>query len=362
MPFTDETTIRTHTGWENTDLVPSALIVQRLDDAHEAFLADLDPAHTSSSDPLLKLAETELATAYLLRSLATESGFEDRDIRTANLTLRAGGRSQTLADLAKGEEERAWSHARSFLLTGTTPHPTETGLLGVLTMARIGTFQFPDDTTVIDLSRRFIRGRDRKISNLTSILNRFSSQADLKQAVRDLRREVERFDQGETDLSVHDGRFLMGRRSRSDIEEHEDRGLAVIRLEVFSDDRYERSETEFQATFNLTTSPQVLNFSPGGNWNTPPTLVLTATATISNPSLTDGERTLTYSGDLLLGELIELDGEKRTATKNGTENVLNDISGEFVELTPDSAALTYTDSSTPAPNATLLVKWRDRWV
>lgn len=123
MPFTDETTVRTHSGWDNTDLVTATLVAQRIDDAHEALLEALDPAYASSTDELLKLAETEIATAYVLRSLALESGFEDRDIRTGSLTLRAGGRAKTLAELADFEEQRGWAHARSFLKTGSTRIP-----------------------------------------------------------------------------------------------------------------------------------------------------------------------------------------------------------------------------------------------
>jgi hypothetical protein len=123
MAFTDEATIRTHTGWDNTDLVTSALIEQRLDNAHSELLAQIDPAYASSTDPMLKLAETELATAYLLRSLASESGFEDRDIRTANLTLRSGGRAKTLLELASEEEASALRHARGFLRVGTSRTP-----------------------------------------------------------------------------------------------------------------------------------------------------------------------------------------------------------------------------------------------
>lgn len=123
MAFTDENTIRTHTGWQNTDLVPSGLITQRIENAHAALLMEIDPAYQESIDPLLSLAETELATAYLLRSLATEAGFEDRDLRTANLTLRAGSRVENLSDLAEAEEVSAWRHARPFLRRGTTRVP-----------------------------------------------------------------------------------------------------------------------------------------------------------------------------------------------------------------------------------------------
>lgn len=123
MAFTDENTIRTHTGWQNTDLVPSELIAQRIENAHAALVVEIDPAFQESTDPLLRLAETELATAYLLRSLATEAGFEDRDLRTANLTIRTGSRVENLSELAEAEETSAWRHARPFLRRGTTRIP-----------------------------------------------------------------------------------------------------------------------------------------------------------------------------------------------------------------------------------------------
>lgn len=125
MPFTEESAIRTHTGWHNTDTVPSELIEQRLGDAHAALLVELDPTHAESTDALLKLAETELATAFILRSLASESGFEDRDVRTANLTIRAGGRARTLIELADEEERAAFRHARPFLPLGTSTVPLQ---------------------------------------------------------------------------------------------------------------------------------------------------------------------------------------------------------------------------------------------
>lgn len=107
MPFSDESLIRTHSGWANTSLVPSSLVVQRLEDAHQVLLSALHPDYLQSEDPRLVLAETELATAFILRSLATEAGFEDRDIRTTQITLRAGSRVRNLIELADNEESLA---------------------------------------------------------------------------------------------------------------------------------------------------------------------------------------------------------------------------------------------------------------
>lgn len=113
MAYTNETRVRQHTGWHNSDLVPSELVVQRIADAHAELVAAIEAVSTVPE--LLELAETELAVAFLLRSLANESGFADRDLRTSNLTLRAGGRAQTLLELAASEEAAAWRHVRPYL-------------------------------------------------------------------------------------------------------------------------------------------------------------------------------------------------------------------------------------------------------
>ena len=62
------------------------------------------------------------------------------------------------------------------------------------------------------------------------------------------------------------------------------------------------------------------------------------------------------------GESLVLDSEERTAAKNGNTNVLSIVSGDFVELDPGGATLTYQDATSGDPQASLVVKWRDRWV
>lgn len=123
MAFTNETLIRTHTGWQNTDQVTSELLEQQLAAVHALLLAELSPEYHSATEARLQLAETELVTAAVLRSLAVESGVRDRDIRTTNLTLRASGRAESLASLAAEEEARGWQHAAPFLRPMTTTLP-----------------------------------------------------------------------------------------------------------------------------------------------------------------------------------------------------------------------------------------------
>jgi len=228
-------------------------------------------------------------------------------------------------------------------------------------MTRIGTFEFPP-TTIVDSQTEFVLGRVRRILRLTTFLTRYASKAEFRQSMADLEKEIERFDLGATDLSVNAGRFFKGRRRKWSLTKDEDRCLAVGNLEILTDDRFERSESENEETFPITSSPQSENLTVAGNWNALPVLTLTATAALVDPVFTDGTRTLAATLSLGIGETLELDAENRTATKNGATNVLTSVSGDFIELEPGTANLQYSDSTPGGPAASLEVRWRDRWV
>jgi hypothetical protein len=228
-------------------------------------------------------------------------------------------------------------------------------------MGRIGTFEFPQ-TTVVESQTEFLLGRVRRLLRLTAFLTRYASKAEFRQAMADLEREIERFDRGETDLSVSAGRFFKGRRRKWSLTRDEDRCVAVGHLEILTDDRFERSESENEETFSITSSPQSENVTVGGNWNAPAVFTLTAAAALVNPVFTDGTRTLSTEISLGVGETLSLDSENRTAVKNGSTNVLSSVSGDFIELEPGTANIEYSDSTAGGPTASLLVKWRDRWV
>ena len=96
-------------------------------------------------------------------------------------------------------------------------------------MARIGTFELPT-TTVVDSQTEFLLGRVRRLVRLTAFLTRYASKAEFRQSMADLEREIERFDLGETDLSVNSGRFFKGRRRKWSLTQDEVRCLAVGHL------------------------------------------------------------------------------------------------------------------------------------
>ena len=229
-------------------------------------------------------------------------------------------------------------------------------------MPRVGSFVFREETTVAESRTEFVFGRVRRVVTLAGVLNGFSSRSAYEAAIAEVRRELERFDRGETDFSLTAGRFIEGRRRRFDLVRNDAGCFAAVHLEILAADRYERSESESAEVVAIAASPQTVPLEPDGNWPALPRLRLEAVGTIVNPSFSDGTRTLSAALTLAPGDVLELDGENRTASKNGSENVLHLISGEFPEVHPAGTDLEYADETPGGPDATLTVAWRDLWV
>ncbi len=117
MAFTDETLVRNHSGLTDDDAIPSDLVERSIADAHAVIVAELDPAYAESDDEVLVLAETELATAFLLRTLAGNKAGLGRDLSTMHLRIQELGKAPELRAQADDEEKRAWGRVGKFLKT-----------------------------------------------------------------------------------------------------------------------------------------------------------------------------------------------------------------------------------------------------
>ena len=106
MAYTDETRVREHSGLGDATAVPAELVARAIEDAHETVLRDLDPVWLGSGDAVLALAETEIATAFLFRSLAGRAAGLGRELRTMHLRTGEVARAPVLLRLAEDEEAR----------------------------------------------------------------------------------------------------------------------------------------------------------------------------------------------------------------------------------------------------------------
>ena len=90
-----------------------------------------------------------------------------------------------------------------------------------------------------------------------------------------------------------------------------------------------------------------------GTFETP--VIIEVKGPVTNPSVTIGGTTLTYTGSLSSADTLIIDTEKMTVTFNGV-NALANYSGGFPKLQPGDTVVT------AATGGTTIFRWRDRWV
>ncbi len=226
-------------------------------------------------------------------------------------------------------------------------------------MISIGTFEFPVATTTADSHVEYVLGRVRRVIKITSVLCKYTSHQAFLNALEGLSYEIERFDRGEVELSLKSGRFLSGRRKKHKVEVEEEKGLAVVSLEVAADDRFEHGVQCFYSG-TITSSPQTFAVVSNGNWNALPQIQYNPTAAVTYPHFSDGIRQMTVFIEMDASDTLIIDSTKRTAVVNGV-SVLHSIQGDFVELSPGTTSFLCSDAGS-VHTASLYLFWKDRWV
>lgn len=226
-------------------------------------------------------------------------------------------------------------------------------------MVRIGGYNLPQVTTTVDSRVEYVLGRVRRVIQITAVLSQFTSRAAFQSALQSLSREIERFDRGEVEVSLQPGRYLSGRRRKQKMEVDEEKCLAVLSLEVLADDRFEHGSLRFHSEA-ITTSPHSFQVVSNGNWNVLPQIQYTPNCPVTYPLFSDGTHQMTVFLEMSSAEVLILDSVKRSITLNG-ENVLHVAQGDFVELSPGTTHLVYSDAGS-VHTASLYLFWQDRWV
>jgi len=229
-------------------------------------------------------------------------------------------------------------------------------------MITLGGFTFPDRRTHVRVRTREVLSRVRKEIEVFSLLVHYESLEALEADLEALEGELEKFDRAETQLSIHPGRYFMGR--RRDLRRFVEPAhlAATVHLLVLTEDRFERSTEEHQETLAFTESGQSIVLSQAGNGLAFAKYRLTAGGNLVEPRISDGTRSLVFEDSLSAGETLELDGDAHTAVRNDTENVLPLLSGEFPLLSPRETTITYSDDVSSSHTGTLRIDYRDLWV
>ena len=207
-------------------------------------------------------------------------------------------------------------------------------------MVSLGGFIFPEKRTVVQIRTREVLSRVRKEIEVHSVFTHYADLDALKGDLEAMEGELEKFDRGEVQLSIHEGRFFTGRRRDLQRQVEPQCLVAAISLSVLTDDRFERSVVERQENLTLTQSGESIAISQAGNAPAFARFNLAAGNTLIEPQIDDGVRSIRFEDTLNAGETLELDSDQRTAVKNGTENVLHLMNGKFPLLSPGSATIT----------------------
>jgi len=229
-------------------------------------------------------------------------------------------------------------------------------------MAAIGAFTFPVRSTAVDVRTRLVEGRARKLIRVDTILLGSGTLTEFLGDVGVLEGEIERFDRGEATLSITEGRYHEGRRLSVQRTLDEDAKFAAFEILLITEDIHERSTALHEVAKMITASGDRVAVSQAGNTRSRPRMTLTAVGDLVRPSVSDGERTMTFEETLSAGSSLVLDSDLQTAVLAGEENVLAKMSGSFGLLGPGETTITYSDDAASSHSGSLLVAYRDTWV
>lgn len=82
--------------------------------------------------------------------------------------------------------------------------------------------------------------------------------------------------------------------------------------------------------------------------------------TVTNPSISIGDKTIAYDGVLEPGDELVIDTDRFTATLAG-ENVLDVVTGDFPRLQPGDQIVSYEDD-TSNTGADVRIRYKGRWI
>jgi hypothetical protein len=197
-------------------------------------------------------------------------------------------------------------------------------------------------------------GRDGRVILLTGVITGANLEAQLDALL------AAASESAYVPLSLRTGRHFLVRRTVFERELHLRRQAASFKLTLETDSPFEEAEVESSVPWPVSASGATLELAPAGNAETLPRLTLTATGTLIAPAISDGTRTLRYTGTLAAGDTLVIDAEAATVTLN-LDDVTPYTEGELPRLAPASATLTYTDDPDSSHGAFITVAWRERW-
>jgi hypothetical protein len=161
-------------------------------------------------------------------------------------------------------------------------------------------------------------------------------------------------------LSIRSGRELYVRRIEFKREIANDALVGSFTLKLHARDPFEQSVDPTSQNWSINASGEAVAVAAGGNHTSLPTITITATGALIDPTLSDGPRGITYHGTVPVGSVLVFDSPGCRAILDGVD-VTPYTTGLFPEIAPEGTTLTYTDNAASSHNADADVSFHDRW-
>lgn len=228
-------------------------------------------------------------------------------------------------------------------------------------MIQIGAYTFPADQAQATVGREEALSRVRKSIRIDAILGPFDSIPAAQSEIDDLEGQLALLDQGLADVRIHADRFYLAHRKEYERSLEERTLTASVHMVLLTDDAFERGGQIETHLLNIADGVTEIIITQDGNIDALPVLTVHALDVIVNPALSDGQRTWTYTGTLSPGDVLVADSDRRTAIRNGTANVLNQVAGDFIRLSPGVTRITWSEAASSSHQATLIIQYRSLW-
>jgi phage-related protein len=224
---------------------------------------------------------------------------------------------------------------------------------------RLNSYMFDTENTSVRDSMEEVGGRDERKFVLSGLIVGKSSVDEVESELDLILDEASKADCG-AKLSLREDREFAVERARFERKISEEEIIGAFELELRADDPFEYATQESTDTWNVTASGQTTQQTAAGNVYSKPRFTLTASGDVVNPSISDGTRTVTYTGTVADGEVLVFDCAAGTVTLEG-EDVVPYTTGEFPQISSEGTTLEYTDDALSSHTASIQIAYRDRW-
>ena len=223
----------------------------------------------------------------------------------------------------------------------------------------LGSVTFDEAHTTVREELDEVGGRNERAVTISGMIVGQNTVAAIETEI-DAILDVASVEDFSAELNLRTGRRLFVRRKSFKREVQGAALVGAFTIELEAQDPFEDSTVLTTVNWTVTASGQTQAASSAGTVYATPRIALVASGTIVDPALSDGTRTLSFSGTVQDGEALVLEASDSTATLEGVD-VLPYTSGRFPRISPEGTTLTYTDNAASTHTAQVTITYRDRW-